>query len=260
MAERNPLRRFLDRPNDDPAKAIGVAAIVAALCALVLSVSAVLLRPLQEENRLAARAGQMAAMLEAVPGIAELLENGGIETHVVDLATGRISDTDPASFDQAAAAQDPERSTALTPAQDLAAISRRENESLVWMVREGDDLRLVVLPVRGAGYQSMIHAYLALEGDLNTVAAYSVYQQGETPGLGARVAEPAFQQGWTGKQVAEDGFVMIDTTSGASGPYEVEMISGASVTSYAAVDMVHFWLGEDGFGPFLDNLREGTWR
>ena len=183
MAERNPLRRFLDRPNDDPAKAIGVAAIVAALCALVLSVSAVLLRPLQEENRLAARAGQMAAMLEAVPGIAELLENGGIETHVVDLATGRISDTDPASFDQAAAAQDPERSTALTPAQDLAAISRRENESLVWMVREGDDLRLVVLPVRGAGYQSMIHAYLALEGDRNTVAAYTVYHQGEPPAL-----------------------------------------------------------------------------
>lgn len=53
---------------------------------------------------------------------------------------------------------------------------------------------------------------------------------------------------------------MIDATSGASGPCEVEMISGASVTSYAAVDMVHFWLGEGGFGPFLGNLREGTWR
>lgn len=125
----------------------------------------------------------MAAMLEAVPGIAELLGDGGIEPHAIDLGTGRISDTDAASVDQAAAALDPESSTALTPAQGLAAISRRENESLGWMVRQQDDLRLVFLPVRGAGYRSMIHAYLALEGDLNTVAAYTVHHQGEPPAL-----------------------------------------------------------------------------
>ena len=51
--------------------------------------------------------------------------------------------------------------------------------------------------------------------------------------------------------------ILIDTVSGASGVYEVEMISGASVTSYGAIDMVHFWLGPDGFGPFIDNLRNG---
>jgi Na+-transporting NADH:ubiquinone oxidoreductase subunit C len=258
MSDANPIRRFLARPNSDPVKSIGMAAAVAAICALIVSATAVMLRPTIEENRLAARAGQMSAMLESVPGIAELLDGAGIETFVVDLATGRISDTDPATFDQNAAVADPERSTALSPAVDLAAISRRENESLVWMVRDGTEIKLLVLPVRGAGYQSTIRAYLALEGDLNTVAAFTVYEQGETPGLGSRVAGRDFLSGWTGKQIADEGDIMIDAAAGASGPHEVEMISGASVTTYGTIDMVHFWLGENGFGPFIENLREGT--
>ena len=251
------MRRFFQRQNTDPVKSIGMAGIIAAICALIVAGTAVALRPLIEENRLAARAGQMASMLEGVPGIAELLEGGGIETFVVDLATGEISDTDPADFDQVAAAADPERSIALSPAVDLAAISRRETESLIWLVRDGEDIRLLVLPVRGAGYQSTIRAYLALEGDLNTVAAFTVYEQGETPGLGSRVAEQDYLRGWTGRRIAEDGEILIDTAIGARGDFEVEMISGASVTSYGTVDMVHFWLGPDGFGPFLENLREG---
>ena len=251
------FQRFLARPNSDPVKSIGMAALVAAICALIVAGTAVTLRPLIEENRLAARAGQMAAMLESVPGISDLLDGGGIETLIVDLATGRISQTDPTDFDQTAAAEDPDRSTALPPAADLAAISRRENESLIWLVREGDEIRLLVLPVRGAGYQSTIRAYLALEGDLNTVAAFTVYEQGETPGLGSRVTEAEFRNGWTGRRIFEGDVILIDTVSGASGDFEVEMISGASVTSYGTIDMVHFWLGPDGFGPFMDNLRKG---
>src|SRR5690606_34142855 len=98
------------------------------------------------------------------------------------------------------------------------------------------EVKLLVLPVRGAGYQSTIRAYLALEGDLNTVAAFTVYEQGETPGLGSRVAEAEFSRSWTGKQIAENGTIAIDASAGASGPHEVEMISGASVTTYGTVD------------------------
>lgn len=100
------FQRFLARPNSDPVKSIGMAALVAAICALIVAGTAVTLRPLIEENRLAARAGQMAAMLESVPGISDLLDGGGIETLIVDLATGRISQTDPTDFDQTAAAAD----------------------------------------------------------------------------------------------------------------------------------------------------------
>ncbi|MFE3837303.1 FMN-binding protein [Pseudogemmobacter sonorensis] len=258
MADPRALwRGFLARPNSDPVKSVGMAALVALVCGLAVSVTAVLLRPVQEANRMAARDRLMVEMLESLPGIPELLERGGLETLVVDLASGTVADIDPADFDQTAASLDPARSTRLSPAADLAAIGMRENQSLVWLVRRGDAPALVVLPVRGAGYQSVIRAYLALEADLNTVAAFSVYDQAETPGVGARVAEPEFGAGWRGKRIAEDGMIVIDILAGASGPYEIEAISGASVTGYGAIDMVHFWMGDDGFGPFLENLREG---
>ena len=110
----------------------------------------------------------------------------------------------------------------------------------------------------GAGYQSTIRAYLALEADLDTVAAFTVYEQGETPGLGARVAEDGWQAQWAGKRIFDDGDFAISVVRGnASGPNEVDGISGASVTSYAISDMLEFWMGEHGFGPFLDRLKKG---
>ena len=146
-------------------------------------------------------------------------------------------------------------------ADDLAGLGRRENQALVYLLRRGEDLALVVLPVRGAGYQSTIRAYLALEADLNTVAAFTVYEQGETPGLGANIAEESWQAQWAGKRIFEDEDFAISVVRGnASGPYEVDGISGASVTGYAISDMLEFWMGERGFGPFLERLKEGKIR
>ena len=80
---RETVIRFFARPNTDPIKSIGMAMIIAASSALVVGGAAVSLRPLIEANRLEARAGQMAALLEGVPGIADLLADGGIETLLV---------------------------------------------------------------------------------------------------------------------------------------------------------------------------------
>jgi Na+-transporting NADH:ubiquinone oxidoreductase subunit C len=41
----------------------------------------------------------------------------------------------------------------------------------------------------------------------------------------------------------------------SSGRNEVAGVSGASVTGYAVTDMIQFWLGPAGYGPFLDRLR-----
>jgi len=257
-----PWRRFLARPNTDRVKTVGVALLVAVACGLSVSTAAVLLRPLIEANVAAERQALMSAMLAGLPGIGPILEEAGadaVEQVVVDLDAGAIAGgIDPAGFDQAAIAADPQTSTALSRAEDLAGIGRRENFAQAYMVRRDGELALVVLPVYGNGYQSTIRAYLALEADLATVAAFTVYEQGETPGLGSRITEPAWQAQWAGKSVSRDGEVVIEVVRGtADGPYEVDGISGASVTGYAVTDMLHFWLGPRGFGPWLDRLRMG---
>lgn len=258
-------QHFLDRPNTDRVKTIGMSLLVAIGCGLTVSIATVVLRPIQEANIAAQQQGRMTQMLESLPGIGEILKESGasgVEALVIDLASGTVAvDIDPATFDQRAAAADPERSTALSRADDLAGLGRREHHALVYLLRRGEDLALVVLPVRGAGYQSTIRAYLALEADLDTVAAFTVYEQGETPGLGARIAEDAWQAQWAGKRIFDDGDFAISVVRGnASGPNQVDGVSGASVTGYAISDMLEFWMGERGFGPFLDRLKKGEIR
>ncbi|NIP98366.1 MAG: FMN-binding protein, partial [Akkermansiaceae bacterium] len=40
------------------------------------------------------------------------------------------------------------------------------------------------------------------------------------------------------------------------GPHEVDAISGATRTSTGVTDLLHFWLGPDGYGPYLARLKE----
>lgn len=259
------LRAFFARPNDDRAKTLGVALLVALGCGLAVSIAAVTLRPTIQANIAAARGAQMSAMLAGVPGIGEIIARAGadaVETAIVDLTSGeRAQGIDATGFDQTAVAAEPETSTQLTRAQDVAGLGRRENLAQVYLVRREGALALVVLPVRGRGYQSTIRAYLALEGDLDTVAAFTVYDHGETPGLGSRITDAGWQAQWAGKKLTDGGKVAIEVVTGsASGPNEVDGISGASVTGYAVTDMIHFWLGPLGYGRFLDRLRAGEFR
>lgn len=267
MADLNPLswwRRFLALPNDSRTKTFVVAFLVASVSAVAVAVTAISLKPLQEENIARQREQRMSDMLASVPGLAEILDDAdadSLETRIVDLASGTFDDRiDPATFDVDAAAADPARSTALAEADDIAGIGRRPDHAPVHIVRQDGELLLLVVPGYAAGYQSTIRAYVALEADLNTIAAISVYDQEETPGLGTRIAEPAWQDLWAGKSVADEtGAIRIEVVRGAAtSAFEVDGITGATRSTTGVASIVRFWLGEHGFGPFIANLREGS--
>lgn len=246
MASANPLlwwRGFLALPNDKPAKSLGVALLVALVCSLFVSVTAVTLKPLQDANRLAERVARMLGMVE-------ILSEGVPDPRFVELATG------------AYASRDPGTGTELAADRDIAGLGSREDVATVFELRDGGELRLVILPVRGTGYQSTLKGYLALGGDLSTVAALTFYEQGETPGLGARVEDPSWQALWPGKQVADsEGVIRVEVVKGAGeGPHEVDGISGATRTSTGVSNLLRFWLGADGYGPYLERLRSEAGR
>jgi len=264
LAFLNPLtlwRRFLALPNESRAKTFGVALLVALVSAGAVTVASVALRPIQQENADRQRQERLAAILAAVPDLARIVGEAGadaLETRLVDLATGTLVDVEaPTDFNARAAAADPLRSVALPSEADIAGIRRRASEAVVHLLTRDDRLVLLVLPVYGSGYQSTISAYLALEGDLVTVAALSVYDQGETPGLGARIEEAAWQALWPGTRIADEtGAIRIAVVrDGATGPYEIDGITGATRTSAGISNMVRFWLGDWGYGPLLENLR-----
>jgi Na+-transporting NADH:ubiquinone oxidoreductase subunit C len=242
MASANPIswwRGFIALPNDTPAKTLGVALLVALVCSLVVSIAAVTLKPLRDANRLADSAAH-------ITGIVEILGAGLPDTRFVDLATGAYVDRDPGT-------------RADLPAErDFAGLGSREDVATVFELREGSELKLVILPVRGTGYQSTLKGYLALKADLNTVAALSFYAHKETPGLGSRIEESAWRALWPGKRVADaEGVISIEVVKGAgAGVHQVDGISGATRTGIGITNLVRFWLGPDGYGPYLQRLRK----
>ena len=266
MADLNPLswwRRFLALPNDSRTKTFVVAFMVASISAVAVAVTAISLKPLQEENIARARDQRMADMLASVPGLSDILADADadtLETRIVDLSNGNFADgIDPATFDVVATALDPARSVALDAGDDVAEIGRRPNFAPVHILRQDGDLLLLVVPGYATGYKSTIRAYVALEADLNTIAAISVYEQDETPGLGTRITESEWQDLWAGKRVADDtGEMRIEVVRGqGTNEFEIDGITGATRSGTGVSNLVRFWLGEHGFGPFIDNLREG---
>ena len=176
---------------------------------------------------------------------------------IVNLTTGGFAaDIDPATYDMQAAAADQEQSVPLATEDDLASIRQRPLYAPVHLLERDGDLLLIVLPVYGTGYASTIEAMLALEPDLRTVAALTITGQSETPGLGARIADADWEALWPGRQVTdEDGNILIEVVRGnATSVHEVDGISGATRTGDGVTFMLQFWLGPNGYGPFLDRL------
>lgn len=241
MPRLNPVRwwrTFLALPNTSPFKAIGVVFLVALVCSVFVSLTAVTLKPLQDANRLRETAASLVEVVDRLGG-------GTPRARLVELSSGSYANRDPGTQIE------------IEPENDIAGLGTLETVATVYELYEGNQLKLVILPVRGVGYQSVLKGYLALESDFNTVAALTFHEQGETPGMGARISEPEWQALWAGKQVADkSGAIRIEVVRGSSTDiHEVDGISGATRTSSGVADLVHFWLGPKGYGPYLARLK-----
>ncbi|WGH78568.1 FMN-binding protein [Jannaschia ovalis] len=258
--DRNPWRRLLALPNESRAKTVLVAFLVSAVCAALVSGATVLLRPIQAANRAAEERAQIAALVQGIPGMADLLAQSGgtLSTAVIALESGRAAaDVTPATLNATLA--DPANWTALAPGADLAGLGQRPDYAQVFLLRDGDAVSLVLLPLSGRGYGGRIDAILALRGDMNTIAGLAVTQHSETPGLGARIEERSWQASFPGTELRDGrGEMRFRVARGpASGVHEVDGITGATRTGSGVTGMVRFWLGPDGYGPFLDAIARG---
>lgn len=239
-----------------------VAFLVCLVCAVVVSTAAVALRPLQEQNR---KLDRQINILRAAdmyePGIDVEKAFATIERRFVDFDTGELVEM-PDSYDQRSASRDPETSRRLE--DDPASIRRQAKVGEVYLARTEDGaLNRIILPVHGYGLWSTMYGFLALQPDAQTVAGLGFYEHGETPGLGGEIDNPRWQENWEGKKLFDnDGDVAIQVIKGsvdagtADREHKIDGLSGATLTSNGVNNMVRFWVGEQGFGPFLDRMQE----
>lgn len=247
-----------------PGYVLMVATLVCVVCALLVSASVVVLRPVQDRNALLQRQRnilEVAGLYQA--GQPVDAQFARIEPHLVDLASGDyVTGADAVRFDIAKAARDPGQSDPVAADADVARIHRRPRAMPVFLVRGDAGIDTVILPVHGYGLWSTMYAYVALDGRGERVRGVTFYAHAETPGLGAEIDNPRWRASWVGKRLFDDdGAVRFDIAKGQPAPeaadYHVDAISGATLTSVGVENMVHYWLGEQGYGPFLARLAGG---
>ena len=245
-------------------RAIAVALAIAFVCGLLVSVVAVSLRPLQQANIEAERIAKLELVLSALAEIGQAQTLESLEARIVELASGRYDETqDVATFNAEVAAGRPGSSVVIPGEVDIAGIKRRARYARVYLVRDAQGgIELIILPVWGRGYQSTLRAWLVVDGDTRRVRALKFYQHGETPGVGARIQEPEWEAKWQGVPIYDDDGVLrlgVNSFAGGSGDYaayQVDGISGATRTTQGVDHLLRFWLGDFGFAPYLQRVRE----
>ena len=257
---------------ENPRTAFLIVIVVALVCSVLVSLSAIGLRPIQERNALIERSRNIVALSglvdpeQSLSGEEILAAIEQMDVRVLDIDTGEFDDSiDPAEFDPRAAVLDPELGVAIPPDQDLAQLSRRSRYEIVYLAWEGDEIKRVIMPIVGQGMWSTLYGYIALENDLSTIAAATFYEQAETAGLGDKITDPGWLATWQGRALfGSDGRFRFRVAAGpvdagsAAAEHEVDGISGATVTGDAVSRLVAYWFGPNGYAPFLENLRNET--
>ena len=255
----------------DSVKTLLVALVLCLVCSVLVSAFAVALKPVQTKNKLLDRNKNILAA-------AGLYKEGEMNNKQIDklfkefsvklvnLETGKFATDEElekdgvkvASYEQRVAAKNPKLSKSLA-GDDPAGIIREAKYAKVYLLEKDGKLDLIVLPVHGYGLWGTLYGFLALAGDLNTIKGLGFYEHKETPGLGAQVDNPKWKALWPGRHAYnEKGGVNISVVKGkGKDETEVDGLSGASLTTRGVNHLIHFWLGNRGFAPFIRNLKAG---
>lgn len=266
--------------NDSLEKTIAIAVALCLVCAVLVSFSAVALKPLQVNNK-------EVDMKKNILDVAGLLDEGAnidavfkdkIEAKIVNLETGDyVEDMNPAEYDQRKAAKDPAMSVVIPKEKDIAHIRVKPKYAKVFLVKNAGAIQSIILPINGYGLWSTLYGFLSLDPDGQTVQSINFYDQAETPGLGGEVVNPNWRALWKGKKVyaeteqaslekgaiegaeiGEPALSLIKGTVDTSKPgsqYQVDGLAGASLTSAGVTNLVRYWMSKEGFAPYLAKVR-----
>ncbi len=125
----------------------------------------------------------------------------------------------------------------------------------VFVCIKDDGSRYFIIPLRGKGLWGPIWGYVSLKDDLNTIEGTMFDHKGETPGLGAEINTPNFQDQFIGKTIFDENnnFVSINVIKGGAKPddkHGVDAISGGTITSKGLEAMIR-----DGMNPYVTYFK-----
>lgn len=134
----------------------------------------------------------------------------------------------------------------------------------VYVVGKKDNPKEVesyVLPTYGNGLWDNVWAYVAIDGDVETIEGIVFDHKGETPGLGARITDPEIQNRFVGKKLAYEASAINapDFQKGEGNKYDnepqkVDGMSGATITGTGVNDMLDAYMTL--YRPYLASKKK----
>jgi len=243
-----------------------VALSLALVCSVVVSVTAVMLQPIQDKNATINRnRNVLIAVGEYNPKISieEAFKN--IRTGFVRLGTDEFVESDDLSdfyrnFQQISSS--PETSVNVPenlPSIGYPSVAKRMPAYI--FQKENGQISKVVIMVYGKGLWSTLYGFLSVQSDGETVQGLTFYQHGETPGLGGKVDNQNWKRQWNGKKLyGNSGNVRINVIKGnvdesaENAKYKVDGLSGATMTTNGVDNLIKFWVSDFAYGTFLKSL------
>jgi len=99
-----------------------------------------------------------------------------------------------------------------------------------------------IVDIPGKGLWGSMRALVAVSPDLTTIVDLNIYEQMETPGLGARIGEDWFLSQFRDKQAIVSGravqFEQIPEKQAPGNPAQVKKVTGATITTGAVLAML----------------------
>ncbi len=246
--------------SDRTSKTIVVALGVCLVCSVLVSSAAVALNSIQEENKELDKITNILAagdLLQEGKNVKETYKES-IKSIMIDLNTGKAipeenftKELNIENFNIRDIASNKELSTEIDSKNDIAGIKRKPKYMVIYEVLEGDKIDKYILPIYGKGLWSTLYGFIALDSDLKTIKGLTFYEHGETPGLGGEVDNPKWKNSWKGKQVIIEVIKGIVDRSSPAAEHQIDGLSGSTITTRGVDNLVKFWLGDKGYGPFF---------
>jgi len=229
----------------------GFAAVICICCSFVLSLCAEALRPLQERKAEidVHRNILMAVGIPSDPGAK--LGDAEVEKTFEEKLRPIVVD----SQGQTAEGLSPD---------DLVAQGITDKYP-VYLFEENGKIEAYVIPVKGMGLWGPISGYLAVAPDCNVVKGATFFAPKETPGLGAEIVKPWFEDQFKEKKVrdASGVLVSIQVVKGHAADvapdrldHAVDGVSGATITGNGVTKMLDEWLNK--YEPYFTLVRKGN--
>lgn len=126
--------------------------------------------------------------------------------------------------------------TGMDPKTDTYEVIKKDKDFELYKIISGTQTKAYAIVGEGNGYQYKIRLIFGIKPDFSEILALKILEEKETPGLGARIEEEDYLKQWKGK-AANGNLKLVKTPT--QNPYEVQAISGATISSTAVLDIVN---------------------